>query len=129
MKEPFESALIDFKKYINRFNWINAKTYEAFSPHEYILNFTCLKLKEDNKCTNNCEQCKKDREEFEHWVKFIREYGERVIYGKNLFICLRCEDKHYWTCGDELENTWVLNRAITDDPRYKVPMEWIDRVL
>ena len=47
MKEPFESALIDFKKYINRFNWINAKTYEAFSPHEYILNFPCWKLKED----------------------------------------------------------------------------------
>lgn len=78
MKEIPESEFSGFKKYINRFSWINAKTYEAFSPHEYILNFPCWKLKEDNKCSNNCEQCKKDRVEFEHCVMFIREYGKEL---------------------------------------------------
>ena len=107
-----EDKLNDFKKYINLFSWRNAKTFEAFSPHEYILNFPCWKLKEDNKCQNNCEICKQLRSEFEKWVLFIREYGERVLFGKKTFICLRCEDKHYWTCGDPLETTWVLNRGL-----------------
>lgn len=121
-----ETELNNFRNYINSFSWRNAKTYEAFSPHEYILNFPCWKLKEDKKCNNNCEQCKKDRKEFEHWVMFIRENGERVLYGKNLYTCLRCDDKHYWTGGEDLETTWVLNRAITNDPRYRVLIEWLD---
>lgn len=127
MKEIPEDKLNDFKTYISLNTWRNAKTYESFSPHEYILNFPCWKLKKDNKCNNDCEYCKKHRNEFEKWVLFIREYGERVLYGDTIFICLRCDNRHYWTCGDPLEATWVLNRAITDDSRYKVSMKWLDR--
>lgn len=127
MKNIPVDKLNEFKKYINRFSWRNAKTFEDFSPHEYILNFPCWKLKEDNKCQKNCGECKKLRSEFEKWVLFIREYGENVLFGKKTFICLRCEDKHYWTCGDPLETTWVLNRALTIDSRRTVAMKWLDR--
>lgn len=116
-----------FREYIAKHNWRNARTYADFSPHQYIINFPCWKLKEDGKCSHDCERCKKERAEFEHWVMFIREYGEKVIYGKGNFTCLRVDDKHYWTMGDVLETTWVLNRAITDDSRYKVKMRWVER--
>lgn len=122
-----KDELEKFRQYIANHSWRNAKTYAQFSPHEYLINFPCWKLKADGKCQNNCEQCRKERAEFEHWVMFIREYGEKVVYGKNNYICLRVDDKHYWTGGDVLETTWVLNRAVTNDPRYKVPMRWVER--
>ena len=126
-KQMPKDELEKFKQYIANHSWRNAKTFEKFSPHEYLINLPCWKMKADGKCQNNCEQCRKERTEFEHWVMFIREYGEKVIYGRNNYICLRVDDKHYWTMGEVLETTWVLNRAITNDPRYKVPMKWVER--
>lgn len=126
-KEIPQAEFEKFKQYIASHTWRDAKTYAQFSPHQYVINFPCWKLKEDGKCTHDCERCKKERAEFEHWVMFIREYGERVVYGRNNYICLRVDDKHYWSGGEVLETTWVLNRAITDDPRYKVPMKWVER--
>jgi hypothetical protein len=126
-KETPQAEFEKFKQYIASHTWRDAKTYAQFSPHQYVINFPCWKLKEDGKCTHDCERCKKERAEFEHWVMFIREYGEKVIYGKSNYVCLRVDDKHYWTCGDVLETTWVLNRAITDDSRYKVRMRWVER--
>ena len=36
--KPSEKELDEFRSYISRFTWRNAKTYEHFSPHEYIRN-------------------------------------------------------------------------------------------
>lgn len=126
-KEIPQEELKEFKKYIEKTNWRDAKTYAQFSPHQYVISHPCMKLRAEGRCLHNCEQCKKDREEFEHWVMFIRQYGEHVVYGRNNYVCLRVDDKHYWSGGDVLETTWVLNRAITNDPRYKVPMRWVER--
>lgn len=126
-KEMPKDEYEKFREYIARHNWRDAKTYAQFSPHQYILSFPCWKLKADGKCPQDCERCKKERAEFEHWVMFIREYGEKVVYGRNNYVCLRVDDKHYWTQGEVIDTTWVLNRAITNDPRYKVPMRWVER--
>ena len=120
-------AFEKFKAYIASHNWRDAKTSATFSPHQYIINEPCWKLKADGKCRKDCDRCRKERAEFEHWVMFIREWGEKVVYGRNNYVCLRVDDKHYWTGGEVLETTWVLNRAITNDPRYKVPMRWVER--
>ena len=42
---PSEQELNGFRKYISKFNWITARTYENFSPHQYIRNFPCWKRK------------------------------------------------------------------------------------
>ena len=120
----------------NRFNQNNnvgnssipqQKTFEDFAPHQYILNFPCWKLKEDGKCKEDCEPCKQNREEFEKWALFIRKYGERCKMLKTTYTVLCVDDKQYWTMGDPMNTTWVLNRSLIDEPR--VPqLEWLDRI-
>ena len=138
---PTEEELSAFHSYIARFSWWNARTYEHFAPHEYILNFPCWKMKEDGKCpienplatkpidTAICEKCKSDRAEFEKWVLFIRKYGERQKMLRTVYTVLCVDDKQYWTMGDPLETTWVLNRSLIDDPRRVPKLEWLDRIL
>lgn len=126
-----ESELSEFLSYISRFEWRIAKTFENFSPHQYILNFPCWKMKEDRKCNGeneHCTLCKKQRDEFEKWVLFIRKYGERCKMLKTVYTVLRVDEHHYWTMGDPLETTWVLNRALIDEPRRIPKLEWLDRI-
>ena len=125
--KPSEEELNDFRSYISRFTWRNAKTYEQFSPHEYILNFPCWKMKEDGICKGNCEPCKQNREEFEKWALFIRKYGERCKMLKTTYTVLCVDDRQYWTMGDPMNTTWVLNRSLIDEPRRVPPLEWLDR--
>ena len=127
---PEEKELEEFHSYISRFDWRVAKTFEKFSPHQYILNFPCWKKKEDGKCNGEsdaCIECKKQREEFERWVLFIRKYGERCKMLKKVYTVFCVEDRHYWTMGDPLETTWVLNRAFINEPRRIPKLEWLDR--
>ncbi|MBO6219778.1 MAG: hypothetical protein J6N81_09460 [Treponema sp.] len=130
---PSEEELDDFRSYISSFSWRNAKTYEQFSPHEYILNFPCWKMKQDGKCpgesAENCKQCKEKREEFEKRVLFIRKYGERCKMLKTTYTVLCVDDRQYWTMGDPINTTWVLNRALINDPRRIPKLEWLDRIL
>ena len=127
---PPESELQDFRSYISRYEWRVAKTFENFSPHQYILNFPCWKIKEDKKCNGEseaCVVCKRNRAEFEKWVLFIRKYGERCKMLKTTYTVLRVDDRHFWSMGDPLETTWVLNRALIDEPRRIPKLEWLDR--
>ena len=130
-QRPTEGELAAFKSYIARFSWRNAKTYEKFSPHEYILNFPCHKMKADGKCpgesAENCKGCKESRAEFEKWVLFIRKYGERCKMLKTVYCVFCLDDRQYWTMGAPLETTWVLNRALIEDPRRMPKLEWLDR--
>ena len=124
---PSDEEMNEFRKYIAKFNWITAKTFENFSPHQYIRNFPCWKNKEDGLCSGFCDSCKKQREEFEKWVLFIRKYGERQRMLKTVYTVLCCDDKQYWTMGDPMNTTWILNRALIDDPRRKPRLYWLDR--
>ena len=129
---PSNDEMDDFRTYISSFTWTNAKTFEDFSPHQYILNFPCWKMKADGKCSGemhaNCESCKQKREEFEKWALFIRKYGERCKMLKTTYTVLCVDDRHYWTMGDPMNTTWVLNRALINEPRRVPKLEWLDRI-
>ena len=125
---PTEAEVNEFRKYINRFNWITARTFENFSPHQYIRNFPCWKMKEDGKCNGFCQSCKEQRAEFEKWVLFIRKYGERQKMLRTVYTVFCVDDKQYWTMGDPMNTTWILNRALIDDPRRKPRLYWLDRI-
>lgn len=130
--KPSKEEMDEFREYISRFSWTNAKTFEDFSPHQYILNFPCWKMKADGKCLRempeNCESCKQRREEFENWALFIRKYGERCKMLKTTYTVLCVDDRHYWTMGDPMNTTWVLNRALINEPRRVPKLEWLDRI-
>ena len=120
-------GLDDFTGYINNRAWKNAKTYEHFAPHAYVLSFPCEKLKNDNKCSGDCVTCKSERQAFENAVMFIREHGERAQFMKRIYTMFCLDDYQYWTMGEPLETTWVLNKAKINDPRCKVKTYWLDR--
>ena len=129
--KPSEKELDDFRSYISNFKWKSAKTFEKFSPHQYILSFPCWKMKEEEKCKGEseaCTECKKQRKEFENWVLFIRKYGERCKMQKTIYTVLCVDGRQYWTMGDPLETTWVLNRALINEPRRIPKLEWLDRI-
>ncbi len=125
-----QMMMTEFRAYVSRFDWRVAKTFEDFSPHQYILNFPCWKMKKDDKCKGEgeaCVECKERRSEFEKWVLFIRKYGERCKMLKTVYTVLCVDGRQYWTMGDPLETTWVLNRALIDEPRRVPKLEWLDR--
>ena len=37
------------------------------------------------------------------------------------------DDRQYWTMGDPMNTTWVLNRSLIDEPRRVPTLEWLDR--
>lgn len=125
---PPEDELKEFRKYIATHTWKASKTMNNFCPHEYIINYPCWKKKEDGRCSGFCTSCKKEREAFEHWALFIRKYGERQKMLKTVYTVF-CVDKHqYWTMGDPMNTTWVLNRGLIDDPNRVPKVYWLDRV-
>ena len=128
---PTEEELNSFRNYVSSFKWTTAKTYENFSPHEYILSFPCQKLKEDKKCNGEseaCSECKAKREEFVKQVLFIRKHGERCKMLNKEYTVFCLDDRQYWTMGEPIYYTWVLNRALIEEPRRIQKLEWLDRV-
>ncbi len=90
-----------FQQFIRRNTWIFAKTYASFCPHEYL-------VKE--------RLAKDDQLIFEQIVSFIRERGFIAIYGRkgpNRYYTV--DDYYYWTMGDPVEETSILNRAKLSD--------------
>lgn len=129
--------LEDFENYIKDKEWKEAKTFKDFAPHSYILSFPCKKMKRDKLCPLPeyrdpiesmavCQQCQDARAEFEEIIMFIREHGERAIFMKKMYIMLRHNGELFWSYGDPLSTTWVLNRAIENDPRCKVKTIFVE---
>ncbi|MBL4933193.1 hypothetical protein [Clostridium paridis] len=84
-------------KYIVSVRWQNAKSYEKTAPHEYTIR-----------------QWKPDlEEEFIWFVNYIRANGVKEWFYKKQNIYFYYKGLKYWTMGDAMENTWVINR--TDD--------------
>lgn len=121
------AELDGFRDYINSKNWKDAKSFANFAPHSYIVSYPCEKMKDEFKCRGNCEECSAEREEFEKWVQFIRDNGERAVFMKRQYIMFCLDGFQYWTMGDPMETTWILNRAVENDPRCKVKTFWLDR--
>ena len=125
---PSEDELNEFRDYIKKHYWKASKTMANFCPHEYIINYPCWKKKEDGRCSGFCESCKKERSAFERWAKFIRKYGERQKMLKTVYTVFCLDGRQYWTMGDPMNTTWVLNRGLIDDPKRVPTVYWLDRV-
>lgn len=95
----FEIDLLRFDEFISKELFVKAKTYEKIAPHEYIV------CKQDD---NNSER----RAEFEWIVLFIRRNGYPKKFWRKEYIYFDHKGYSYWTMGEHLETTWILNRAI-----------------
>ena len=94
-----------FTQFILRNTWIFAKTYAAFCPHEYVVK---ERLQAEEQAV------------FEQIVTFIREQGFIASYGRlgpNRYYTV--EDYYYWTMGDPVEETNILNRAKLIDYEFR----------
>ncbi|SEP80904.1 hypothetical protein SAMN04487977_101490 [Treponema bryantii] len=125
---PSMAEMSEFKAYIARNYWKSSSTMKDFCPHQYIINYPCWKKKEDGKCSGFCDSCKKNRAEFERWAMFIRKYGERQKMLKTVYTVLCVDDMQYWTMGDPMNTTWVMNRGLIDDPKRMPKIYWLDRI-
>lgn len=89
----------EVRAFIAAHDWTFAKTMPQ-NPHWYVVR---------NKC--------RDEAEFVAVVLYIREHGRRVKYQKSWYTHLDVDGHHYWTMGDRINNTWILNRAINEAPK------------
>ena len=101
--EPMTHAA--FKQFILLNTWIFAKTYAAFCPHEYVVK---ERLTAEEQAL------------FEKIVTFIREQGFVATYGRlgpNRYYTV--DDYYYWTMGEPVEKTNILNRAKLVDYEFR----------
>ena len=88
------------REFVSRYPWTFAKTYAEFAPHEYY-----VKDKLDLF----------GKEEFVWFVEFIRDYGFECKFGKQLHTYYELDGHYYWTMGDPVEETIILNRCRVSD--------------
>ncbi len=89
-----------FRDFVNNFSWTYAKTYAKICPHEYIV------------------KDKIDQDQWDDLVKvvaFIREEGFIANYKSRSGKYYILDDHYYWTMGEPVEETTVLNRAKLSD--------------
>ncbi|MCC7570714.1 hypothetical protein KO465_05180 [Candidatus Micrarchaeota archaeon] len=91
-----------FIEFIRKNKWNEAVTYRETAPHEYLVKD---KLSEEDKKT------------FERFVVFIRENGYEQKFYSQTYIYYNVGEKKYWTMGDPIEKTEILNRD-DKDKRY-----------
>lgn len=85
---------IRLRSLISKCQWTFAKTMPT-CPHEYIVR---------NKCALSDE-------EFVFFVQSQREFGIPQQWWKYNFPYLHIDGYKYWTMGDTIENTIIINRA------------------
>jgi len=96
--EKFDDKLM--RDFINKFKWTYAKTYAQICPHEYIV---------------------KDKIEQEYWdsfakvVSYIREEGFTANYKNRSGKYYILDEHYYWTMGEPVEETTIINRAKLTD--------------
>ena len=88
-----------YRDFVNSQEWIFSKTFEKWAPHEYILR-------------NNI---KGTDDEFVSFVQYIRDNGTPIYFGNRIHTYLELDEKYYWTMGDPIEETIVLNRCNMHD--------------
>lgn len=81
------------RKLINQVQWTWAKTYVSL-PHEYIVR----------------GRCGLTDQEFEYLVHAQREHGIPEQWHKYNFPYLYIDGYKYWTMGDAIEDTTIINR-------------------
>jgi hypothetical protein len=92
--EP-DAELEHFKDYISQVHWRFARTYAKTFPHEYT--------------SKDWRPDLKDR--FERVVTFIRERGQPERFFRKTYIYFYHDGFKYWTMGDTLPHTIIINRC------------------
>jgi len=88
------------RDFVSRYAWTFAKTYADFAPHEYY-----VKDKLDEK----------GQEDFVWFVEFIRDYGFECKFAGKTHTYYELDGYYYWTMGDPIEETIILNRCKVED--------------
>ena len=96
----FEADDNRIRDFIGRYPWTFAKTYADFAPHEYHVKD---KLDEEGK------------DEFVWFVEFIRDYGFKCKFAGKEHTYYELDGYYYWTMGDPIEETIILNRCKVED--------------
>lgn len=86
----------DINNFINNHNWIEAKSYSVSAPHEYL-------------CKDYLD--KEDYPIFDKVVTFIRRNGISESFWRRSYIYFYLNGYKYWTMGDAVEDTIILNRT------------------
>ena len=89
-------TLDEIRAFVNRYHWTFSKTYAKFAPHEYYVK-------------QNLDE--EGQELFVKFVLYIREVGFPCKFGKETHIYFELDGKYYWTMGDPIEETIILNRC------------------
>lgn len=88
-------SIEEIKEYIASVHWTFAKTYAETAPHEYTVR-----------------DWNPDKEElFVKFVEFIRKNGSVKTFWGNEYVYYNIDEWYYWTMGDPLEETILINRA------------------
>ena len=90
----------EFREFVNKFEWIFAKTYANIAPHEYIV----LRL-----------IGKQYKDEFIKIATFIREKGFKAYYFSRAGYYYTIDDNYYWTMDENVDDTDLINRAKRND--------------
>lgn len=96
----FEADDNRIRDFIGRYAWTFAKTYADFAPHEYY-----VKDKLDEK----------GQEDFVWFVEYIRENGFDCKFASKKHTYYELDGHYYWTMGDPIDETIILNRCKVDD--------------
>ena len=86
-------------EYFQKQSWTFARTYADRAPHEYIMR---------GKATGTDQ-------EFVDAVIYIRENGIPMHFWGQEYIYLYLDGKLYWTMGEPVEETIILNRCDRKD--------------
>ena len=89
------------EKFIDSADWVFAKTYAKTAPHEYAVR----------------EKNKHLEDEFVYFVKYIREHGYQEMFWGKPYTCFNVGEHKYWTMGDLIEETTIINRAVVKNSR------------
>ena len=90
----------EFREFVNKFDWIFAKTYAETAPHEYIvLKKVGIEYKND----------------FVKVANFIRENGFKAYYYSRVGFYYIMDKYYYWTMDEDVNDTDLINRAKKDD--------------
>ena len=85
-----------FKEFVNKFEWIFAKTYAEIAPHEYIV---LKKVGYQHKA------------EFIKIAEFIRQKGFEAFYYSRVGFYYILDEYYYWTMDENVKDTDLINRA------------------
>ncbi len=86
----------EIRKFILENHWIFAKTYAKTLPHEYVVR-------------------KNVKKHFNEFVLAIRNRGFKACFLDTEYIYLRFDGYFYWTMGNSVNETIIINRAHTND--------------